>query len=187
MQIRLPFWAACAALSAIAGATPSQASLLGHNFTATYRFPALGTVYGLSSWSPAAFVSGAGVETTGDIESVTLIDVDFTASTLTLVLGTVLTSPTWSAAAFNGPVFTATDALGIMSATVDAATTMAGFDSSRVSFTGTEIRIDWNGLSYVDGTQVVVNFATATSVPEPATLAVLGIGLLGLACVRRRA
>src|SRR5213596_77491 len=36
-------------------------------------------------------------------------------------------------------------------------------------------RIDWNGLSYVDGTRVVVNFATA--VPEPETYAMMLAGL----------
>lgn len=176
---------ALAAVALIAGAAPSQASLLGHQMTATYQHPALGTVYGDATWAPATFVTGAGGETVGDIEGVTQIAVDFAASTLTLVLTTTLTGPVWNSAAFNGPVFTSADALGIVSATVDSlATTMSGFGDSRVSFTGNEIRIDWGGLGYTSGTKVVVNF---TTVPEPLTLAVLGVGLLGLAAVRRRA
>jgi hypothetical protein len=38
-------------------------------------------------------------------------------------------------------------------------------------------------LSYGNGTVVRIDFAP---VPEPATMAVLGAGLLGLAAVRRR-
>lgn len=187
MPPRLPILAALTAFAVVAGAAPSQASLLGHSFTASYRYPVLGDVYPFSTWTHETFVSGAGVDTTAEIESVTRIAVDFTANTLSLVFNTDLTNPTWTAASFNGPVFTSADALGILSATVDSLTTMSGFDNSRVSFTDNEIRINWNGLAYVNGTQVVLNFVTATAVPEPATLAVLGIGLLGLAAVRRRA
>ena len=42
---------------------------------------------------------------------------------------------------------------------------------ARVTLPGNEIRVDWNGLSYVDGTVVDIDF---TAVPEPASLALLG-------------
>ena len=125
----------------------------------------------------------AGQETVGDVEGVTQLLVDFSDSALTIALQTTLSTPNWNSAAFNGIVFTSPGPLGITGAVVDPATTMTGFDDSRVGFNADQIFINWNGLSYVNGTVVKVDFAP---VPEPATMAVLGAGLLGLAAVRRR-
>jgi hypothetical protein len=169
----------------LAAAAPAHASFIGQDFTATYQFPALGQVYPDSSWSPASFTVGAGVETVGDVEGVTTISVDFAASTLTLVLNTILPGPAWTATAFNGPVFTANGPLGIAGASVNGATNLAGFDASRVSFTGSTIQVNWQGLSYTSGSQVALDFAFVP-VPEPASLGLFGVGVAGLLAMRRR-
>ncbi|MFC0385665.1 PEP-CTERM sorting domain-containing protein [Muricoccus vinaceus] len=188
-RTRLACMGLCMAL--LAGAAPARADFIGQAFTPTYEFPVAGAAYGPSSWSPASFTVGAGVETTGLIEGVTSIATDFSAARLVLVLSTDLVSPTWSSVPFNGPVFTSGSNLGITGAVVDAlATTLAGFDDSRVSFTGNEVRINWNGLSYITGSQVAVDFTFSqnpVSVPEPSTLALFGLGLLGLGAARARA
>lgn len=175
------------AMFALAAAGPARADLVGTEFTATYRFPDIASVYPFGTPVPPTFTVGAGVESVVDIEGVTDISVDFAATSLTLTLNTILTAPTWNASAFNGLLFEATGAHGILSASVDASTTMAGFDASRITLSADEIGINWQGLSYVDGTVVTINFTFAqVPVPEPASLAVLGIGLLGLAASRRR-
>lgn len=122
------------------------------------------------------------METVGNVEGVTNLVVDFSNTMLTITLDTTLTTPTWNAVPFNGPVFTATTPLSISSATVDPATTMVGFDNGRVSFTSNEIEINWEGLSYVNGTIVKIDFA---SVPEPSSLAILAVAFPGLLITRR--
>jgi hypothetical protein len=175
------------AMLALVAAGSARADLLGTQFAASYRFPTITDNYPFGSPNPPAFTVGAGVESVVDVEGVTFISVDFAATSLTLVLDTILTAPTWNSAPFNGLLFAATGAHGILSASVDASTTMAGLDASRVVLSADEIGINWNGLGYVDGTVVTINFAFAqVPVPEPASLAVLGIGLLGLAAARRR-
>lgn len=159
---------------------PAQAGLLGKQLDAVYYTPATNTPYNSASFTPPTFTIGAGQETTGNVENVTDLLVDFTDDMLTIILETSLTNPTWNSASFNGIIFTSPDSLGLASALVAPETTMSGFDNSRVSFNANQILINWNGLSYEDGTLVKVNF-TSAGVPEPLdTLGVataIGLGI----------
>jgi len=175
---------------ALAAAAPAHASLIGDQLTAVYSYPTPATPYSSASFTPAAFTVGPGQETLGNVENVTFLGVDFSASALAITLSTSLTNPAWNANGFNGIVFTSPDPLGITAAVVDPATTMAGFDDSRVSFSQNQILVDWHGLSYVDGTVVQVDFTFPPSppatVPEPATGAMVGTALFGLGAIMRR-
>ena len=78
------------------------------------------------------------------------------------------------------------------SVTLDAASTVAGFDSSRITFDANNIFANFRGLTYTVGQNVTLNlgFAPAVSaVPEPgewATMGMAGAGLCGLMVRARR-
>jgi hypothetical protein len=166
----------------------ANAGFVGHQFDATYFFPDAVTPYAQASFAPNPFIVGSGVDTVGDVEGVVSLDVDFEDTMLTIVLETTLLNPIWSATPFNGPVFSllSPGTLDILSFSVDPATTMAGFDASRVLISDSSIGINWERLSYVDGTVVKVNVEFIPEpIPEPPVVALLGLGLGGLSYLRR--
>lgn len=186
MRNRIPV-AALAALAIVgAFAVPASAAvnLAGETVAVEYRFPDTASVYPAATPSSPVFVIGAGTESTVNVEGVTFIDVDFGAATLDLVFNTVLTSPTWNMVPFNGLVFTGPGLAQITGWTVNPTTSFGGggFDASRVTRVGNELRLNWNGLTYHDGEVINLSF-TGAGVPEPATWAfmILGLGLVGVA------
>jgi hypothetical protein len=164
----------------------AHAGLAGQTLSAQYFYPDLSSPYALAPFVPPTFVVGPGVETVGDVEGVTTLTVDFSDSDLLLTLNTILTNPTWGSASFNGPVFTSTTALDIVSATNTGATTLVGFDDSRISFNATQLFLNWQGLSYQNGDVVSIHFESVTNVPEPMTIALLGAGIVAIGVSRRR-
>lgn len=169
---------------ALVVASPARAlGLTGQSMSVAYYAPDTSTVYGGAAFTPPSFVVGPGQETDGNVEDVTHLLVDFGDDTLDIVLKTTLFQPHWPDAAFSGMIFTSVLPHAIASATVDASTTMAGFNDSRVSFTGNQLLVNWADLSYVDGTTVKINF---TFVPEPGGALLVGCGLIGLVFAQRK-
>lgn len=173
------------AVGLLAGPLTASASLVGREFTAGYYVPDNATLYPSASFSPATFSVGEGVETVGLVEDVTTLSTDLTADSLSVTFNTRLIDPVWTNFEFNGIIFNATLPHGITAASVDAVTTLAGFDNSRVTFDANRILLNWANLAYDSGTAVKINFAFSR-VPEPGTLALLGLGLLGLVMSRRK-
>jgi hypothetical protein len=167
----------------------AYADLMGETFDVAYRYPNGWTEYDRASFEPPTFVVGSGQETSGSIEGgVTTIDVDFTGTTLSIVLDTLLSNPAWNGATFNGLMFTLHPLNHyIATAQVGAGTTLAGFDDSRVTFTDDQIGINWQGLSYTDGSSVEIDFTfNPVPVPEPSTLALVVIGLANVFAFGRK-
>jgi hypothetical protein len=176
------FRAALLGLSCVLSAGTASAAIIGQQFTIGYDVPALGTPYASAAYAKQTFTAGPGVDTSVLIEGVTNLLVDLSAARVTVSFETTLGSPTWNTAAFNGIVLTAAAPTGIQHATVEGDTTLGGFDDSRVTWTGTEIRLNWNGLSYQNGSFLSV----ALDIAEPASAAVIVAGMLGLALALRR-
>lgn len=157
----------------------TAATLLGANVTEEYRHPNLSTPYAQVTYTTQTFVVGAGQESIIDLEGVTTFGVDFSASSLDLAFDTTLTNPTFENTDFNGLVFTSDAFSQFTGVTVRGITNLSGFDASRVSLVGNELRLNWGGLSYDTNTVVGLDFSSA--VPEPASWALMlvGFGIVG--------
>ena len=190
MKTKISQFVAVAMLTAVT-ATSAQAGFVGRELKATYFVPDLATPYGSATATPATFTVGIApaVETTVNVENATQIAVDFTDNSLRFDFTTILSNPTWNPASFNGMVFDLLtgSAFSLTSASIDSSSTFAGFDASRVGLTDDQLTINWNGLSYVNGTSLRINFTSApASVPEPGSLALLGVALAFLAYSTRQ-
>ena len=85
---------------------------------------------------------------------------------------------------FDGPVLTDLNAT-FTSASIDASSTLAGFDASRLTFDANHIYVNMHGLDLIG--YLKINFETGSSaVPEPASIALMFAGLAGAAAARRR-
>jgi hypothetical protein len=105
----------------------------------------------------------------------------------TITVGEV-DSSVYSGGLFNGLQFIDTG-LYIISATLLSANDIPGFDASRVTFDANDIFIDFNGLMPSSAHSVVISVRFSDSpanVPEPGTVALSGLALLGFAVSRRK-
>lgn len=178
-----------AALALVLVAPAAHAGLIGAEFDAAYYYQVASPPYSGANWqNPTFTVVDPGVETLLNIEQTTYMSVDFTDSKLTIHYDrTTANSPTWGNSVPNGPVFTLAPtspltSLGIIGFTTTG-TTLAGFTASNVTITDQQIIINWGGLTYAAGDDVVLNFAF---VPEPSSIIALGAGCVALPLLARR-
>lgn len=180
-------WAVAAAtvLSAVLGTGVHAAPLLGSTLDYQTYWPNLNSPVAMPG--NGLLLVGGGVEIP-DFTGIGGASLDITdhqiifsfflpRSTLYFVSGT-----------FNGFVLTDVqqsidDFIGL---SIDASTSVAEFDASRVSFTADTLTVNFQGISIAEGEQIVLNIAMAPSeVPEPGTLVLAGLALGGLAVMRK--
>lgn len=184
----MKLYLSCLAVPMLLATAPASATLLGESFSARYYFPDSSSIYPNAS-VPPDFIVGPGVEGSIDVEGVTDVTFDFDALSLAITFDTTLDGPTWTSTSFNGIIFTSATPLDVSGAFV-VSTTLAGFDNSRITISGNQIALNWQGLSYVDGTSISIGFSDlgGSAVPEMATWAMMvaGFGLAGAALRARK-
>jgi hypothetical protein len=91
----------------------------------------------------------------------------------------------WSPASFSGFVVTDLTQNFTSPYTVDVGTTMSGLTNANIMSSGNSVSVNWQGLSF-DQSTVVELTAGGAAVPEPATVALFGFGLIAVAASRRK-
>lgn len=180
------------ALAALVGVALLAASpragadfLQGKQLSVQVYFPDMNTPVG----TPQVFTANgtSEVELSGSAPGGFIVDVSLIVSDTTIEF-IYKQAAGFTAASFNGYVFkdVSTDIPAFTALAVDPATTLSGFGAGRISFTSNQINVNVEGLSASVGTVLKLDLTVAAPVPEPASVALLGAGLVPAAVLARR-
>ncbi len=172
-----------AAFAALSLAGQAQAGLLGS--TVDVQYYAYGGAYD-GTGSPTSFVADGGAHAQFfDYYDITVTD--------TKITYTYLSNTDWSPSDVslnsgglfitNGNLLTFSTPL--TSVSLDPSSVVPGFSAANVTFNANSVAVDWQGVHFNRGDQVVFN---VSAVPEPETYAMMlaGLGLMGAIARRRK-
>ncbi len=159
---------------------PASAGLISQPVEVDYLYPTIGTILG---------TMGTGTVTAGGFTVNSFDQHDYTVFDTQIVLRNVTSGSIYfTSSTFNGYGLTLTGVapVTISGVTVNSATNVSGFDSSRISFDSTHVWLNMQSLETYPNEAVVLDLSFAdTSVPEPATAWLVGLTLVGAGLVRR--
>ena len=180
-----------ASLALLLSVSVAHATLLdGKTVGFQYYYPDLSSPYNYSA--NGSYLVGEGVEVGNVIDNVAQLDISDQNLLVTFLPPAEFYMPSEGSfhyAEFNGfVIFDALNAIDeFVSVTINPATNLTGFDSSRLSFDANHIWINWAGLPF-DGFSSVLSIdinRDTQPVPEPGSLGLLALALLGYAGSRR--
>jgi hypothetical protein len=194
MQKRLVLGLAALTLL-LAGVSHARADLLGS--TMSWQYYAYGGAYtfGGGTTSGTFVDTGSGVDGTfiGGTSFI-YFNIESDATSITFDYSVATGSSPWSDSVlslaptiYNGIAIDMVSGPAFTSVSIDPATNMAGFGLGNISFTGSEIQVDWHLLPFDTSTIVKLDVSAPSGIPEPASMTLLGLGIAGVAgCAWRR-
>lgn len=150
----------------------AQAGWTGDQVNATYYFPDLSTPYENDGTNAAPW-SGVSFGEVGWSIGATQITITNPGS-----IDTAFTS-----ASFNGLVFTDTSGSpDITNVVLDGSSNLEGTPT----WTSNSVSLNFEGLPFVPGSIATFDITFGAAVPEPTSLALIGVGIAGIGLLRRR-